>query len=323
MQLKPLALIVASLVATPAFAADWTDVFTLSGSAEANYIITDNGDTTESTLDRALLLNIDAAKKIKGGMTLGGRISQKITGGETDTNKVGFGSREAYVSLSGDFGTVKAGRTFLNSYLTLDWPYGQVGFWGVAEAGQGKVTGKVYLPNTLNYQSPNFGAVNFTAQHGWDNAKHNKDSVYDLAANINVGKGTVTVAALGSKPKVAVGAAQVENTQQFIAANISVSDALTLRGAIQSYKQTAGGATNNKGSEYSLGLTYGMGDAGYIKAAYMNQNNTGEANDFQRVAVQYGRDIGGGAEWYARLMKQSPKHGKDVNQFLTGVWIGF
>ena len=342
MQVKPLALIIAALVSAPAMAEGWTDIFKLSGSAEANYVVTDDGTTTNSELDRALLLNIDAAKKIGGNMTLGGRISQKIATGDTVDNKVGLGSREAYVSLAGDFGTVKAGRAFINSYLTLDWPFGQVGFWGVAEAGAGKVTSKVYLPNTLSYQSPAFGPLSFSAQHGWNNSKHSKDSVYDLAGTLSLGKATIYAGALGGKPStktkeskadLATGVVtetttvtnELKNSQQYLGASVAVTDTLTLRVMQQAYKQTKLGTTSNKGKETSLGLTFTMGNAGYIKAAAMRQDNTGIADDFSRYAVQYGRDIGGGAEWYARLMKQSPKDNskKDVNQFLTGVWIGF
>lgn len=345
MQRKTLAMIIAALVSTPAFADSWTDIFKLSGSAEANYIVTDNGKTTTSELDRALLLNIDASKDIAGGNKLGARISQKIATGETVENKVGIGSREAYVTLSGDFGTVKAGRAFINSYLTLDWPFGQVGFWPVAEGGAGKVTSKVYLPNTLSYQSPAIGNFSFSAQHGWGNEKHNKDSVYDLAATLSVGKATLYAGVLGGKPStktketketkanLSTGVVSetttvtndIENSQQYLAASVGVTDDLTLRAMVQSYKQEKAGKQTNKGSETSLGLTYNMGKAGYIKAAYMNQNNTGVADDYSRYAIQYGRDIGGGAEWYARLTKVAPKASgaKDTNQFLTGVWIGF
>lgn len=343
MRLTHSALIIAAMVAMPALS---EDIFKFSGSAEVNYIYTDDGsngaNNPSSQLDRALLLNIDAAKAINGDLKMGARISQKIVTGDTRTDKTGFGSREAYAFVSGDFGTVKAGRIFINSYLTLDWPFGQVGFWPVAEAGAGKVTGVVYLPNSISYQSPTFGGMlSFTAQHGWGNVKHSRDSVFDLAATLTLNKrATLYAGVLSNKPTTSTSVTtadptthvvttttternDIENKQAYLGASVNVIDPLTLRAVYQTYSQDDKGTEVNKGKELSLGATYSMGSAGYLKAAYLNQDNTGDANDFTRAALQYGHDIGGGAEWYIRVMQQNPKQGEKLNQFLTGVWIGF
>lgn len=205
MRIQPLALAIGVALSAPAWAG-----FNVGGSAELNFV-SDKGraeygdDKWHQSLDRALVIQFDGDHKLDSGGKLQARVSQKIAEGNQTPN---WGNREAWVGFSGDWGSLRGGRQFLNSYLTLDWPYGQGGFWELAERdlgswdGAGKITSlfqqndqqkdnKIKVNSnvgtSVNYLSPTWSGFNFGVQYAWDDNRFANGGVIDLSANYTVG----------------------------------------------------------------------------------------------------------------------------------------
>ncbi len=86
----------------------------------------------------------------------------------------GFGTRDTFVGLQGDFGKLRLGR--LSDYANLDMEYIDPGAYS-------SVAGQVYstrldgrINNALRYDSPNFGGFSFTTTWGADEKRVNTAS---------------------------------------------------------------------------------------------------------------------------------------------------
>lgn len=343
---------VAAAFSAPAFAG-----LNLGGSAEMNFVYdkgqTEYGDDSwRSSLDRGIVINIDGDTKLDTLGKLNFRVSQKVAEGNKTPS---VGSREAWVGLSGDWGTFRGGRQFLNSYLTLDWPYGQGGFWELAErdlgnwGGGGKVTAPIYVSQSLNYLSPNFGGFSYGVQYAWaekgESAKLSDGATTDLSVNYAAGNLGLNAGFLTAKgvnnfdgdtdndPKTpALPADNGDKDKQFyLGATYNVGGGLNVRGLYTGYEHKSTAGVKAKGSDLLAALTYGW-DKSYVKLGLLHRNDKASAltgqKDFNLVKAEYGYSLASNVVWYGRVSqkkwgKDSVGDGESYTQFLTGVWAGF
>ncbi|KPC53571.1 porin [Amantichitinum ursilacus] len=158
------ALIAAAVTATfaaPAFA----DV-TISGAAEMDIFVrthqassSSNGDGGSSAIlnETDLTLNFDGVDKLDSGDKLIWHVAQKVATPGT----VAWGSREAYIGLSGNWGTFRSGRVFAPSYLALD-----AFQWGAGNLWEDYGANAVWFKSALAYTTPDFGG--FGVQVAYD-----------------------------------------------------------------------------------------------------------------------------------------------------------
>ena len=162
------ALIAAAVTATfaaPAFA----DV-TISGAAELDiFARTHQASTQENKNDAGstalgnetdLTVNFDGSDKLDSGDKLIWHVAQKVC---TDCGNTtpGWGSREAYIGVTGNWGTFRSGRVFAPSYLALD-----AFQWGAGNLWEDYGSNAVWFKEALAYTTPDFGG--FGAQVVYD-----------------------------------------------------------------------------------------------------------------------------------------------------------
>ncbi|WP_410497460.1 porin [Chitinibacter sp. S2-10] len=340
-----LAAAVAAAVSAPAFAE-----VAITGSMEMNFVAADFTGGDEQYLDRGLVLNFDGSDKLDSGSKLIWRVSQKITSGAptqeiaasgTGTlNQNTWGGREAWVGLSGDWGTFKAGRQFLNSYLTLDWPYGQGGFWQLAEnnwatsAAAGKLTANFFAPTSVNYQSPNFGGFSFGVQHSWDTfdsqmrpawgaPQLDQYTITDLSASFSTGSLNLNAGYLFGEDIAGVGTSQ---DQYYIGATYGFDFGLNVRALYTGYSNDTGAGAEYDGYDWIVGGTYGWGKS-FVKAAYQatqgDQATVGAVDDGEIWSIEYGYSLSKNTVGYVRYQDRSEDLYGDYDYVMVGVWTGF
>ncbi|QLG86816.1 porin [Chitinibacter bivalviorum] len=326
---------VAAAVSAPAFA----DV-SITGSMEMNLMFIDQaGSSNVQTLDRGLQIDFNGADKLDGGGKLIWKLSQKVTSGNTNANsknalsQQAWGGREGWVGFTGDWGTFKAGRQFLNSYLTLDWPYGQGGNWQLAEnnwyagAAAGKLTANFLTGASLNYQSPSFSGFSFGAQYSWDvvNAatgsrqdgnKFSENYIADLSASYNAGSLGLNAGYLFGKDVAATGDA----SQYYIGATYGFDFGLNLRALYTGYSQDYATGTQD-GYDWIVGGTYGFGKS-FIKASYNGSDADGFSGSRAIASAEYGYSLSKNTVAYARYQWRNKEAG-DLQYVMFGAWTGF
>ncbi|WP_184194214.1 porin [Chitinimonas taiwanensis] len=260
---------VAAAFSAPAFAG-----LNVGGSAEMNFVMqkTGDGDWSQET-DRAFVINVGGDHKLDNGGKMEFRVAQKISEGAKNPT---WGNREAWAGLSGDWGSLRLGKQFLNSYLTLDWPYGQGGFWQLAEQGvdwTGKVTAYGFagdwndngivnetsnsnVTNSFNYLSPSFGGFNFGAQYAWNGSKFGKGEIVDLSANYSAGALGVNAGVLTAK---GVGDARIPEAAKTVSGTDSNGDTITIT-LPASGLTVANPNAGQKDTQLYLGATYAVGN---------------------------------------------------------------
>ncbi|MDR3428116.1 porin [Silvimonas sp.] len=165
------ALLVTAL--TAAFAAPAFADVSISGSAEMDIFVrthqdsslkADGSSSSAAGNETDLILNFDGNDKLDNGNKLIWRVSQKVATPAT----AAWGSREAYIGLTGDWGTFRSGRVFAPSYLALDeFQNGAGNLWEDYGANA------VWFKEALAYTSPDFGG--FNVQVAYDLGTKNSD----------------------------------------------------------------------------------------------------------------------------------------------------
>jgi hypothetical protein len=341
---------VAAAVSAPAFA----DV-SITGSMEMNFVVLDTNAGTTQGLDRGLQLDFNGSDKLDNGSSLIWKVSTKLSSGapiatinarsgsnyaEQNADQNSFGSREAWVGLKGDWGSFKAGRLFSNSYLTLDWPYGQGGNWQLAEnnwssdAAPGKLTAYIFLPTSVSYNSPSFGGFSFSAQHSWDvntsrpgaftwdkeGADLGKKSITDLAVSFSTGSLGLNAGYLMGD---GVNAANSEETQWYVGATYGFDFGLNVRALYTGYEYNSGvaGSSDKDGADWIVGGTYGFGKS-YVKGSYHSFDGDGKGDAGNIYTGEYGYSLSKNTVGYARVQVRDENAG-DLNQYMVGLWTGF
>lgn len=321
MQKKIIALAIAGLASTAAFAQ--TNV-TIYGSVDAGYSYRFDPETkaarnsgnsnSRSSIDTGnhggnrlgfkgtedLGNGLKAVFLLEQGFNFDGSVGGNNQGGRT------FG-RQAYVGLTGGFGTAIAGRLytpFFSLWSSVD-PFG-AGTVGEARnvwssgAGVDGLLDPVRVDNAVAYVSPNFGGFDVTLAYA--NAVGISDAATAENANNNARNNTV----YAILAKYAAGPVSVGLNVHRIAAGSAIADTTaknvdnyTLAGtfdakvvkvhALASYNmvEAKGLRADFTGSNYMLGLSVPVGKA-TIKTSVNYSDYNGEANNaLKGTAVQY------------------------------------
>ena len=322
MQKKIIALAIAGLASTAAFAQ--TNV-TIYGSVDAGYSYRFDPETkaarnsgnanSRSSIDTGnhggnrlgfkgtedLGNGLKAVFLLEQGFNFDGSVGGNNQGGRT------FG-RQAYVGLTGGFGTAIAGRLytpFFSLWSSVD-PFG-AGTVGEARnvwssgAGVDGLLDPVRVDNAVAYVSPNFGGFDVTLAYA--NAVGVSDAATDENANNNARNNTVyALLAKYAAGPVSVGfnAHRIApGSTTTIATNVNSVDNYTLAGtfdakvvkvhALATYNMVDAkvARADFTGSNYMLGLSVPVGKA-TIKTSVNYSDYNGEANNNLRgTAVQY------------------------------------
>lgn len=176
--------LIASALAA-AFAVPAMAEVSISGSAEMDFFARTNnsngsgGTTTKFLQEIAIVINVDGKDKLDNGSTLSWRLAQKVA---TPDRFDSWGIREAWIAYGGDWGTLKFGNQWSNTYLIQDWPYGSKGFSGTM--GE---TSNVGFGQGISYASPAFGPFSFTAQYDFGDNVGNDVQAYEVTGNLALG----------------------------------------------------------------------------------------------------------------------------------------
>jgi predicted porin len=249
MQKKLIALAVAGLASTAAFAQ--TNV-TIYGIVDYGYSYRFDDRGIDALTNRVSTAGPNSASQINGGQQSGNRLGFKGTedlgnglkavflleqGFQSDTgasaSSSSFYNRQAYVGLSGGFGTAVGGRLYTPHYTFVSGldPFGAgtVGRYNnvysvvagaVPGSAFGNLTDPVRVDNAVAYISPSFGG--FTVTGAFSNNASGDDSVSNNARNNTVyavlGQytgGALTVGANYHYIAAGTGLQAVDNVQNF------------------------------------------------------------------------------------------------------------
>ena len=250
MQKKLIALAVAGLASTAAFAQTNVTIYGLVDYGYAYRFDARGLDSVTNTINNAGKPN--SASQINGGQQSGNRLGFKGTedlgnglkavflleqGFQSDTGASAsadsFYNRQAYVGLSGGFGTVVGGRLYTPHYTFVSGldPFGAgtVGRYNnvysvvagaVPGSAFGNLTDPVRVDNAVAYISPSFGG--FTVTGAFSNNASGNDSLSNNARNNTVyallGQytgGALTVGANYHYIAMGTGLQAIDNVQNF------------------------------------------------------------------------------------------------------------
>ena len=317
MQKKLIALAVAGLMSGTAFAAD--NNVTLYGKIDLGYIH-DSGAISGNP-------NTGSDSRLGSGITGGSRIGIKGTedlgnglktsfvaetgfcadsnasagycsggsdgpGSSTSPSAGGNGgafmSRQAWLNLSGDFGTVSAGRQYTPGFALT------AGFdpFGAGTAGQSVNlfnNDLIRANNSVAYITPNMGGFSAVYAHAFGEQPNNSKAVSGDTIGGNYANGPLALGVTYLTVNDIAGNSGdlLKNTNLGASYNFGVAK---LSGEFQTTKSAPSGITNTDASNWMLGVTVPMGGGvgSYLAASYVNHNDKTTVNkDATQVGVGY------------------------------------
>lgn len=312
MQKKIIALAVAGLASTAAFAQ--TNV-TIYGSVDYGYAYRNESTTRGVSTNSAIDGGQSAGNRLgfKGTEDLGNGLKAVFlleqgffgdTGVAHDTTKTAF-SRQAYVGLAGNFGTVIGGRLYTPhfSFVSAIDPFaaGTVGRYANVMGG---VNGGdvVRVDNAVAYVSPSFGGLTVTGAYsnnmtGQESAVNNakNTTVYALLARYTAGPVDAGVSmhrAAGGSVGSPVAAAETRTIDNITVAGtfdakVVKIHALYGHNVVDQVAHPVGAASLSdiKIDNYLLGVTVPMGKVS-LKGSYMlSDGNVAAGGNAQQFAV--------------------------------------
>ncbi|MBE9610125.1 porin [Chitinilyticum piscinae] len=351
--------LVAAAVAA-AFAAPAMAEVSISGSAEMDFFVRTNNtvDGDPKVMQEiAIVINVDGKDKLDNGSTLSWRLAQKVA---TPDRFDAWGIREAWIAYGGDWGTLKFGNQWSNTYLIQDWPYGSKGFSGT----MGEVP-NVGFGQGISYASPAFGPFSFTAQYDFGDTVNNAGSpyAYEVTGNLALGGWNIDAGwyqsvdstpvpagrdwaggATSGRPNGLSGAKGTDYDNWIVGARGNIGD-LGLRLAVRGADVNVEGGADASQIGYLIGGTYGFGKHA-ISLGYMFQEAERDGadqndNDFQTIGFQwdYGLSKNTGAflqirhnmvgkNWGSNAVVWQNADGKiasedNATRILVGTWTGF
>jgi predicted porin len=192
--------------------------------------------------------------------------------GASDQKGLGFG-RQAYVGLSGDFGTMNLGRQKSLTYVaseTID-PFG-VGLAGNMNRLFGTVTRR---DNAATYVTPNMSGFSAAGQYGFGEVAGNNTANSVGAVSATYSAGPVFASIVYEKAKDAVGVKAADGEKTLVGGTFDFGMAK----AHAAYELLKGGeaATEVKKNVWMIGATVPVG-AGAVVADYTRITNSTVAN---------------------------------------------
>ena len=320
MQKKLIALAVAGLASTAAFAQ--TNV-TIYGIVDYGYSYRFDARGADSLVNGVSLNKPGSSSQLNGGQQSGNRLGFKGTedlgnglkavflmeqGFNLDTGAVQdtstFFNRQAYVGLSGNFGTVVGGRLYTPHYTFVSGldPFGAgtVGRYnnvyspGAAATG---VTGGTFMDpvrvdNAIAYISPSFGGFTVTAAFsnnaaGADSTNNNaqNNTVYALLGQYT--GGALTVGANYHYIAGGTSASWMDTIQNFTLGgsyDFKVAKVMALY-SWNDIDYTLNGAGNATINNYMLGATVPFGKFAAKGSYIYSDGNTSAGGDAQQIAL--------------------------------------
>ena len=333
MQKKLIALAVAGLASTAAFAQ--TNV-TIYGSVDYGYAYRFDARGADSLINGVNLNKPGSASQFNGGQLNGNRLGFKGTedlgnglkavflfeqGWKGDTGAAASSSsvynRQAYVGLSGNFGTVVGGRLYTPHYTFVSGldPFGagMMGSYRNVYSPVGSVTGDnlmdpVRVNNALAYMSPSWGGFQLTA--AFSNNAFSADSTNNNALNNTVyavlgqytggmftvganyhyiAGGTQTGSSLITGPLYTLTAGRLDSVQNFTLGG-SVDFKVAKVMALYSWNEVdinAANVGNGTINNYMLGATFPIGKHEILGSYIYSDGNRQVGGDAQQLALGY------------------------------------
>ncbi|UXY14987.1 porin [Chitiniphilus purpureus] len=327
---------VAACVTTPALA----DV-SISGSAEMDLFYLSGPDTFNEEI--AIVINVHGQDQLDTGDMLKWRLAQKVA---TNYRFDSWGNREAWIGYSGNWGELRFGNQFSNTYLLADWPYGVKGLGNLMADTVVAVGG-----DFISYFSPNLNGLSFAAQY--DLGLGGKDGqAFDLTANysngglhVNAGyygtrDATTAFAGNGNGHRLSY-AAGTDNSYWLLGARYLLDNGWQFAGAYRSTGLSAPGADREQ-EQFLVRAAYTLGkhnlSLGYQEMLDSTLNG-GKVNDgVQQIAAQWTYTLSRQSEAFMQVRYQrfdgaNPAAGfgfdgrqaseDDSARVLVGTWTGF
>ena len=238
-------------------------------------------------------------------------------GHSPDVNSTFNLNRQSFLALSGDFGTVAAGRQYtpqFNMIARLD-PFG---------AGTAGNMANVYdwntrLDNTVAYVSPSFNGLNVTVAHSFQ------------AAGQEVAKDGGNAKVWAVSPRYSNGPLDVQLNWHRIKSDVSGATATKVwdlggaydLGAVKLAamygNRKASGALDKR--YWMLGATAPVGEAGTFKLSYVSSVDKEPASDVKerQFAIGYDHKLSARTNVYSAFAKRGQDWGGYKNQLTVGV----
>ncbi|WP_283150341.1 porin [Silvimonas soli] len=141
------------------------------------------GDTKSGGVSYDAIIGVSGSDKLDAGGKLIWRVEQEIQSQPGDRSQGGvanWGNRQAYIGLTGDYGTFRAGNMLTPTYDTLDALYANTGAeWLARDYGMGQSN---YAKNVARYDTPNLYGFNASAAYLFEDQGVQGNKGYDVAA---------------------------------------------------------------------------------------------------------------------------------------------
>jgi len=323
MQKKLIALAVAGLVSGGAFAQSNVTVY---GIIDAGYVH-DSGNAAGSASRLSSGVNNGSRLGFKGTEDLGNGLKTNFTaetGFCADSNAGApafctggnnFMGRQAWVNLSGNFGTVQAGRQYVPGFTMVLAPMDP---FGAGTAGQmenlttaGVGYGNPRANNVVTYVTPTVSGFTGVAAYvfGETTGSTSKSSGYTLAGGYGNGPLALGASYLSLNDTAGNSGGANKNTNFGATYDLGM---VKLRGIFQTVKMAPLGVVATDASDWMLGLTAPMGGGvgSYLAASYVNHNDKRAANqDASQVGVGYYYGLSKRTTVYTVYAKMNRKNG--------------
>ena len=142
------------------------------------------GDTNAGGIYYDAVIGVAGNDKLDYGGKLIWRVEQEVLNTQSGRTKGssgnGWGNRQAYIGLTGDYGTFRSGNTTTPLYDTLDNIYANTGAeWLARDYGFGQSD---YAKSTVRYDTPDLYGFNASAAYLFEDQGKRGNKGYDAAA---------------------------------------------------------------------------------------------------------------------------------------------
>lgn len=269
---KIIALAVAAAFVAPVAMAEVTVYGSLRTSIEYNKMSNTSADYSKVRLaDQSSRLGFKGSDKLDNGLTVLWQAEQRVRVGASKANSTndaveGWGQRDTFVALQGDFGMVKAGKFDDIIDASRGDFFGALGSNNETDSVSGKFVrrGAAKSVNTIAYHSPSFGGFAFKAQYaiGEKTATTNNNgyavTAFYKAKMFEVGAGYKGMSDTTSSAASTGGDNADKYKYYVVGASVMPMDGLKISAAYDMEKKEDSG-TETKQAGYGVGATYGVG----------------------------------------------------------------
>lgn len=255
-------------------------------------------------------LGFNASSDLGGGLTAKANLEAGFDNSGAGNYATFFGMRQAWVGLSGGFGSITAGQDYSLTFLTA-FRGEYCGFCGVASPA-GLTSQGVRTANYLKYNSPDLGGLTIgVAQAFGEDATSGDDvgdgtelAVFYSAGPLNLAASTRTVK----------GAASNDATDNYIAGNYDF-------GGFKLFGLLGTNETDNSSVDESytlLGASFKVGGNDLVVQFGQVEDDTGADSDTTMTAVSYWHALGKDTTLYLQVAEIDNDANASRNVFVGG-----